>query len=195
MGKWCGCCVCVCLGPKLWIERKRSQTLTRTRTNINTQTRRRIEKPKRNIRIRSNNEIERLQNTGWVRVCASVPVPLKLRADNNFTIDIMLCLEFPIQAFHQVNYFILFYFLCFLLGCCCSFGEEQGIVGKGFCVAKLAQAKSLIHNRCPLSPETIFRPLYSKNLKYFCKINWWSFFSMENSSIQAIQWKLNMCLW
>lgn len=52
-----------------------------------------------------------------------MPVPLKLRADNNFTIDIMLCLEFPIQAFHQVNYFILFYFLCFLLGLLFAWGR------------------------------------------------------------------------
>lgn len=63
-------CACVCMGSKLLIERKRRKTLLLTRTNINTQTRRRIEKPKRNISIRSNNEIERLQNTGCVCECA-----------------------------------------------------------------------------------------------------------------------------
>lgn len=105
-------CVCMCDALRLALDRRKvKEELSQTHTHAHplkypNETTNWIEKLKRNISIRSNNEIERLLNTECVPVCMAMP--LKLWADNNFTIDIMLCLEFPIQAFHQVNYFILF---------------------------------------------------------------------------------------
>lgn len=58
---------------------------------------RRIEKPKPNIIL----YIEQ-----WNREALTTAIEIAW-ADNNFTIDIMLCLEFPIQAysFRRRNYF------------------------------------------------------------------------------------------
>lgn len=145
-------CVYVCGALRLALDRRKvKEELSQTHTHKHTHTRAHplkypnettnwIEKLKRNISIRSNNEIERLLNTECVSVCMAMP--LKLWADNNFTIDIMLCLEFPIQAFHQVNYFILFSLL-FSERLCVKYEwvSEWVVVaaGEGFCAAKMSK--------------------------------------------------------